>query len=310
MKRLSLIIGIFMVTSFSYSNKSNVKKQKPKVCFSFDDGSTSDKPGYAWNEWNNLLLEKLHENNLQAVFFAACGGLDNEKGKQVLSSWSQHGHLIANHSYSHKSYDNAATTYEFFVADFLRNDSLINTYPGYTKLFRFPYLKEGDTEKKRDDFRAFLKEQGYRNGHVTIDASDWYVYSRMLKRLKENPKANLEPYKKFYLEHIYERAVYYNELSLKLTGRQINHTLLLHHNLTSALFMGDLIALFKAKGWEVVNASEAYKDDIYKQVSNTMPAGESLIWALAKEKGSYENILRYPAEDSKYEEPKMNTLGL
>ncbi len=74
--------------------------------------------------------------------------------------------------------------------------------------------------------------------------------------------------------------------------------------------MDDLIQMFKAKGWEVIDASEAYKDEIYTKNPNIIPAGESLIWALAKENGSYENVLRYPAEDSKYEEPKMNKLGL
>jgi hypothetical protein len=41
-----------------------------------------------------------------------------------------------------------------------------------------------------------------------------------------------------------------------------------------------------------------------------VPAGESLIWALAKESGRFQDRLRYPGEDGVYEEPKMNTLGL
>lgn len=40
------------------------------------------------------------------------------------------------------------------------------------------------------------------------------------------------------------------------------------------------------------------------------PAGESLIWSLAKESGKYEDELRYPAEDSRYEIPKMKELGI
>ena len=41
-----------------------------------------------------------------------------------------------------------------------------------------------------------------------------------------------------------------------------------------------------------------------------MPAGESLIWALAKETGRFESSLRYPGEDGGYEKPKMDALGL
>ena len=305
-----IILTLFTLIALISFNYSIEKKEKPKVCITFDDGSVNDMSVYTSAVWNDMLLQTLQKHKLQTVFFAAGNPLDNEKGRTVLELWSKQGHWISNHTYSHKSYGISATTYDFFTADFLRNDSLINKYKTYAKLFRFPYLKEGDTKEKRDEFRAFLESQGYRNGYVTIDASDWYVNSRLLKRLKENPKADINGYKKFYLQHIFERATYYNNLSLKITGRQITHSLLLHHNLTSALFMDDLIKMFKEKGWEVVNASEAYKDEIYKKSPNVIPAGESLIWALAKESGLYENELRYPAEDSKYEEDKMNTLGL
>ncbi len=311
MKKIIFVIAtVFILGSWSYSKKKIEKNDKPKVCFTFDDGNTADLPGYSGETWDKMLLAHLKKNKLQAVFFALGKTLDHDKGKQVLERWSKQGHLIGNHTYSHQSYSRPETSFEFFKDDFLKNDAFIRQYSGFVKMFRFPYLKEGDTEQKRDDFRAFMKEQGYRNGYVTIDASDWFVNSRLLKRLKENPKADIEPYREYFLEHIYEHAVYYNDLSLKLTGRQINHALLLHHNLTSALFLDDLIALFKAKGWEVVNASEAYSDEIYTRIPQVMPAGESLIWALAKENGGYENILRYPGEDSKYEEAKMNQLGL
>jgi hypothetical protein len=145
---------------------------------------------------------------------------------------------------------------------------------------------------------------------VTIDGSDWYVNDRLVKRLKENPKADVAAYQAFYLQHLLDRATYYNRLAQDLTGRPVAHTLLLHHNLTSALFVDDLIRHFEANGWEVINASGAYQDPIYQRVPKTLPAGESLIWALAKESGRYAERLRYPAEDSRYEEAEMNRLGL
>jgi hypothetical protein len=40
----------------------------------------------------------------------------------------------------------------------------------------------------------------------------------------------------------------------------------------------------------------------------TLPFGESIIWALAKEQGH--KSLRYPAEDGRYEEDRMDQLGL
>jgi len=34
------------------------------------------------------------------------------------------------------------------------------------------------------------------------------------------------------------------------------------------------------------------------------------VWALAKESGKFEEILRYPGEDGDYEKAKMDQLGL
>ncbi len=175
-----------------------------------------------------------------------------------------------------------------------------------------PYLKEGGSREKIDSIRSILSKYDYQNGYVTIDASDWYINGRLLKKMRESAvdTVELNQYRDFYVQHLLERAQYYEALSFEMNGRHIAHTLLLHHNLTSALFLDDLIAAFKAQGWEVIDAQKAFEDEIYQTQPNTVPAGESLIWSMAKATGDYEDQLRYPAEDSRYEEPKMDRLGL
>jgi hypothetical protein len=68
--------------------------------------------------------------------------------------------------------------------------------------------------------------------------------------------------------------------------------------------------MFVAKGWRPVDAGYAYLDEVYDEQPNILPAGESLIWALAKQSGKFENELRYPGEDDVYENPKMDALKL
>jgi hypothetical protein len=80
--------------------------------------------------------------------------------------------------------------------------------------------------------------------------------------------------------------------------------------LASALFLGDLIETFKKEGWEVIDAQEAFQDEIFQQVPNSEYAGESLIYSMAKQSGTYDHFLRYPAEDSRYEKAEMDSLGL
>jgi peptidoglycan/xylan/chitin deacetylase (PgdA/CDA1 family) len=300
---LLLFIGLSCLVSSFIS-----KKDKPKISFSFDDGSIRDFPNHKNSDWNQQLLNNLKKHNVKAILYVKGSGLDNKKGKAIIKSWDESGHLIGNHTYNHPNYNK--TSFNQFKNELLKNDSLINGYSNYTKFFRFPYLKEGNTSQKRDDFRNFLNTQGYKIGHVTIDASDWYIDSRLTKRLQENPNADISNFKIFYIKHLFERAQYYDSLGISLTGRQINHNLLLHHNLSAALFLNDLIQYFKDHGWEIVDIDKAYQDKFYKQLPKTIPAGESLIWALAKLSGKYESTLRYPGEDSRYEKDKMDKLGL
>lgn len=283
---------------------------QPFISFTFDDGVTSDMPGYPFEQWNKMILDNLDNAGVKAVFFVKGSNKTDAKGQFLLNSWNERGQKIGNHTFSHPDYNDKEETFEKFRNELLKNDSIINKLSNYIKLFRFPYLKEGDTREKVDQFSAFMKEQGYRNGHVTIDASDWYINQRLLKRLNENPKADIEGYRAFYLEHLYCRATFYEDLAVQLTGRHIHHTILLHHNLTSALFLDDLIKMFRAKGWKVIDAEEAYKDEIFKSEPKNIPAGESLIWALTKETGKYDSVLRYPGEDGEYEKERMDKLGL
>ena len=283
---------------------------KPKIAFTFDDGSIDDFGAYKLETWNQRLLDQLKKNKVKTILFSAGANKSSPKGKYVLSSWNNAGHLIANHSFSHVNFSSENTSLEDFKLELSKNDRIIKPYSNYAPYFRFPYLKEGDTKEKVEGFRAFMKQKGYKNGYVTIDASDWYIDARLVKRLEENPKADLSGFKNYYKNHLFNRALYYDSLAYQLTNRRINHVLLLHHNLAAALFLDDLITYFKNKGWDVIDADQAYKDIIYDEVPTPIPAGESLIWALAKQSGRFDKGLRYPAEDGEYEKPMMDKLGL
>ena len=117
-------------------------------------------------------------------------------------------------------------------------------------------------------------------------------------------------YRKPYLDHIWDRARFYDQLSRDVLGRSVPHTLLIHYNLLNSLFLGDLMAMFRSKGWSVIDAEEAFSDPVFTRQPDTAPAGESLIWALAKETGKFESRLRYPGEDDVYEKPLLDRLGL
>lgn len=295
-------LGTGSATSFSSANK------QPEIAITLDDFNVYDTPTLSGAARNQAILDALDKYNVKAGMFVSGRHVDNEKNMSLLRLWDERGHMIANHSYSHWEYP--AADFQEFSRDILRNEGLLKQLPHYRKYFRFPYLKEGKTVEQRDRMRAFLQEHGYRNGHVTIDASDWYVDGRLRDRLKKNPQADTAPYREFYLSHIRERAMYYDELARKVLGRGVKHTLLLHHNVLNGMFLGDVLRMFKREGWELVGVEKAYTDPVFSAAPAIIPAGESIIWALAKESGRFDKILRYPGEDGEYEKRKMDALGL
>ena len=286
-------------------------KERPEIAITIDDFNWNKSLKLDPDQRNQALLTALRSHgNLKAALFVTCRFADNDKGKELLKDWDRAGHLIGNHSYSHKELNSSKVTPEEFTADIEKCDEIINSFPQFQKSFRFPFLKEGESAAERDAVRNYLKAKGYRTGHVTIDASDWAVEGRLSARLAKDPAADVRPYRDFYLSHMWERSLYYDDLARKVLGRPVKHTILIHYNLLNALFLGDLLDMFQNKGWKLIDAADAFKDPVFSAAPNIVPAGESIIWALAKETGRFDKLLRYPGEDSGYENAKMDKLGL
>lgn len=300
--RCLVACGAGRTTSFSAPRK------QPEMAITLDDFNVYDTPGLSGAARNQAILDALDKYHLKAAIFVTGKHIDNEKNMSLLRLWDARGHLIGNHTYSHWEYPDV--DFQAFSQDILRNERLLQPLAQYRKYFRFPYLKEGQTLAQRNRMRAFLQAHGYRNGHVTIDASDWYVDARLRDRLKKDPQSDLAPYREFYLSHLWDRARYYDDLARRVVGRSVKHTLLLHHNVLNGMFLGDVLRMFQRQGWKLINVEQAYTDPVFASAPNIVPAGESIIWAMAKERRKFDKILRYPAEDGEYEKPRMDALGL
>jgi peptidoglycan-N-acetylglucosamine deacetylase len=282
-------------------------QSRPRVAITMDDVGWQAIPEDRRAEAEERLLDSLAKTH--AFLFAIGRNVDNQHGARILDQWSAAGHRIGNHTFTHKALAGSITAADF-EADILRCEDVLRSCSGFRKWFRFPALKEGDTREKRDELREFLAQHGYRNGAVTIDASDWYYSQRLVARIQADPKFDANRYRQPYLDHIWDRAQYYDGLSREVLGRSVSHTLLIHYNLLNGLFLADLLRMFRSKGWDVIDAEEAFMDPVFSRQPNTVPAGESLLWALAKETRKFDGRLRYPGEDDVYEKPALDRLGL
>jgi peptidoglycan-N-acetylglucosamine deacetylase len=287
-----------------------ITKPRPQIALTMDDFGWQNSVRLSSIERNRAILSTLQEHKLKAALFVTGRNIDNDEGKQLLSAWDKAGHLIGNHTYSHRNFASPEITVDAFASDILRAQSLLKSFPRFQKYFRFPMLKEGETVEKRDGLRSFLEREQYRMGYVSIDNSDWIIETRLVERLQSNPKADVTRYRDYYLEHMWDRAQYYDSLAGRVAGRPVPHTILTHFNLLNALFLNDLIEMFKSKGWEWIDAETAFADPIFSRLPKIIPAGESIVWALAKENGKIPMSQRYPAEDGESEMARIKKLGL
>jgi peptidoglycan/xylan/chitin deacetylase (PgdA/CDA1 family) len=282
----------------------------PQISITMDDFSWQNAVHQNASERNKAILNTLKAHSHKAALFVIGRNVEADEGKKLLAEWNDAGHLIGNHTYSHQNLHGPSMTVPAYTADILRAEALLKDSSSFKKYFRFPMLKEGDTVEKRDGVRSFLDKYKYQVGHVTIDTADWAISPRLTERLKSQPSADLKPYRDFYLEHIWDRAQYYDTLARRVLGRQIKHTLLVHYNLLNGLFLDDLMNLFEAKGWRFVDAQDAFTDPVFAAKPNVLPAGESIVWALAKADGTIAKSLKYPAEDGNDVVEQMKRLGL
>ncbi len=266
---------------------ANVPAAAQSVAFSFDDGPTlSATPRLSPQARNDAMLATLAKHKVKAALFVTAGnGAVKPEGLALARAWGLAGHAVGNHTMTHPDLDKAKTTLAQYQQEVLDCDRIVSTLPGYQKWFRFTYLREGNTPEKRNGMRAFLREQGYRNAYVTLDTSDWRLNDKLVEVLTKNPQADVEPIRQAYLSHIRQRALAYRALAQRLQGRDIPQMLLLHHNLINAMWLDDVIGLFKEMGWSVTTPAEALADPVYQLMPDRAAPGQSLLLSMGRSLG-------------------------
>lgn len=279
-----------------------------RFAVTIDDFSMGDGPLMSGAQKHEAILRALAGAGVQAAGFMTGKYIDSDVARPRVAAWADAGHLIGNHTYRHAYYGGANPG--DLGADIDDVARLIDGYATYRPLFRFPYLAEGRTVAARDAMREVLRARGLSNAYVTLDASDWYVNDRLIKRLTREPDADVAPYRDYYVTHILARAAVYDRLARDVLGYSPPHNLLIHHNLATALSLPAVFEAFAAAGWTAIDADTAFAHPVYQSQPDIAPAAHSLIWQLAKADGRFENRLRSPGEDGPYEKPAMDALGL
>ncbi len=266
-----------------------------EIAVTFDDAPTNDTAYMTGDERTSRLIAALKTAGIeQAAFF--CVPRSRDKAELArLAAYAAAGHIIANHSNTHPNL--RGLTAEAYLADIAAADAALTGMQNFRPWFRFPFLSEGDTREKRDAVRAGLRAVNYAQGYVTIDNYDWYLNALANNAKKAGQSIDETALRDLYVEMLIEAIEFYDGIAVKALGRSPRHVLLLHENDLAVLFIADLTAALRKRGWAIVTPEVAYADPIAQIEPDTLFLGQGRIAAIAHTKGMKSIDLVHENED-------------
>lgn len=228
----------------------------------------------------------VNENKLYA------GDKRDEKQIDLLRMWLAAGLELGNHTFSHRSLNRIdLADYE---ADLLQGETitkeLLKAKGRKIRFFRHPFLQTGRTLDIKEKFDVFLNDHGYTIAPITFDNAD-YIFSRAYDLAFDKKDENLmKRVGDAYVPYMESKLDYWERQSMKLFGREVPQTLLIHANFINSDYFDDLAAMFVRRGYKFVDLETALKDDAYK-LPDTFVGGAGISWlhrwALERGKGNF-----------------------
>src|SRR5258708_29360652 len=128
------------------------------------------------------------------------------------------------------------------------------------KVFRYPFLKQGQTLEARNAIRAHLAGRGYRIAETTIDFGDFAWNDPYARCLARGDGAAIEELKASFLEAAATFLTFDDALAQRLFHRGIPHVLLLHVGAFDAVMLDELLTAYQRVGVRVIPLDEELPD--------------------------------------------------
>jgi len=243
------------------------------------------------------IITALHTSQIPTVYGFSNGErlTWDPSGLEVLHAWRAAGHFLGNHTFSHP--DLARTTAEAYMADIAEMDRVLATLSPASsawKVFRYPFLSEGETLEKRNAVRAYLSRQGYRIAQVTVDYYDWAWADAYRRCTMQRHESMLRWVREQVVQVARQEVRRAQKQAILVQGRDLPHILLVHINAFTALTLPEILAALKADGVTFIDLQTAMSDPIYS-INPNLPLldGQTFLDQLIQMKGI----------DDLYEEP-------
>lgn len=206
------------------------------------------------------ILATLRKHNVIATGFVV-GKMVNSQNEDLIKAFIKEGHFIGNHTFSHFDLNKKSATE--FIDDIKKGQSEIKKFQKKVKFFRYPMLHRGDEIKKRDSVSTYLITNNYIASPVSIDNDETIFNINFVKAYYQNKKEEADSIGQAYISHMINKSLYYDSLGYDVTGRQINHILLLHMNFINSFYLDTLLTWYKNNNWEFITLDEALSDPLY-----------------------------------------------
>jgi uncharacterized protein (TIGR02246 family) len=208
------------------------------------------------------LLTALRKHRIEAVGFVVTGKIEGPADEHLLDLWLEAGHELGNHTRGHLDY--SRTEAETYIGDAEAGRAWLQGFlaeRGRTlRLFRFPFLREGDTAAKLEAMRAWLERSGLRNAPVTIDGQDWSFEAPWVKARRAGDEVGLQRLAADYQTALRLEVSTYTSDGDAILGRPTPQVLLLHANEVGAAQWDALFTWMEGKGFSFASADEVLAD--------------------------------------------------
>src|SRR5215204_5329989 len=226
-------------------------------------------------EITRRLLAHITTAKLPAIGFVNENKLYNgekrdERQVDLLRAWLSAGLELGNHTFSHVNIANVSL--EKYEDEILKGEiitkELLEAKGMKPRYFRHPFLWTGLNLETKSDLGAFLSAHNYTIAPVTIDNSDWIFSSAYDKAFDKGDKKLMKQIGAAYVPYMNAKMDYWERQSVKIFGREIRQTLLIHANFINSDYFDDLAKMLEKRGYKFVSLEEVLKDEAYQLPDN------------------------------------------
>lgn len=232
------------------------------------------------------MLDVLRKHKVPAVAFVTWDHVLAPSDRDLLRLWMDAGHELGNHTLHHLNYTRTAPAEYIADAETARKE--ISGLAGRkVRFFRFPFLREGDTEAKLDAMRAWLAESGQRTVPVTLDNQDWSFEGPWVEARRKGDEAAMARVAEEYHESLHLDIRHHEETGDELFGRPVAQVLLLHGTEVGAAQWDRLFTWLEQRGYRFADADEVLADPAFAELHRYVGTFGPGLWdRLGEKKGT------------------------